>query len=369
MVSNELDTLKAETRLPIKITSPAPRDEWGQMIETDREALIYQLPQWTAAMIATGKFINVSRLYERADGKKWLLPMVRSKLPIPGLAMHAAMPDGWGIGGLLSNHPLSCDEVELVFNDLVRQPVLRMVIHPNPMRAPHWGVCNLPEVHPIPRYDHVLDLTGGFEKVWNDRFHSGTRTKVRKAEHSNLTVEWGSSDEFIRLYYRVYMEWTNRRARRRHIPGWFSRLRARQRDPMERFQAVARMLPDAVRVYVAWLGHKPVASTIFTYYRQHAYYWRGASDLEAATPVRANDLLQARMIEDACELGCRYFHLGESGGVASLERFKSGFGAEKVSYTSYSIERLPLTVVHNTFNNGVKYVEDLLLHLHPPRPF
>ena len=41
--------------------------------------------------------------------------------------------------------------------------------------------------------------------------------------------------------------------------------------------------------------------------------------------------------------GCRSYHMGESGGVETLERFKALFGAKAYSYAEYVHERLPIT--------------------------
>ena len=64
--------------------------------------------------------------------------------------------------------------------------------------------------------------------------------------------------------------------------------------------------------------------------------------------VSGNDLLQYHMISDACASGCRSYHMGESGGVETLERFKALFGAKACSYAEYVHERLPITAATET---------------------
>jgi hypothetical protein len=48
--------------------------------------------------------------------------------------------------------------------------------------------------------------------------------------------------------------------------------------------------------------------------------------------------------------------------VASLERYKSGLGAQPVSFKDYSIERLPVTVITRGVNRVMKLGEKLLIH-------
>jgi hypothetical protein len=71
--------------------------------------------------------------------------------------------------------------------------------------------------------------------------------------------------------------------------------------------------------------------------------WRGCSNKEMAGPLGANQFLVLRSVEQACEAGCRCFERGESGGVASLEQFKSRLGGKKEPVTGYRLKRVPLT--------------------------
>ena len=79
-------------------------------------------------------------------------------------------------------------------------------------------------------------------------------------------------------------------------------------------------------------------------------------DKEVAGPSRANDLLQHLAIEEACEAGCRYYHMGESGSSTALARFKTKFGARPHPYGEYHIERLPITALDRHARGAVKRV-------------
>jgi hypothetical protein len=68
-------------------------------------------------------------------------------------------------------------------------------------------------------------------------------------------------------------------------------------------------------------------------------------DTEVAGRTQPNYLLHARAIEAACDAGCRYYHMGETGQSKSLAQFKSRFGASSRDYSEYRIERLPLTAI------------------------
>jgi hypothetical protein len=346
---------------PVRVTSPAPRDTWEELLARDPNSLIFQTPAWTDMMCSTGHFMDASRLYETASGHRWLLPLVRHKSIVPRLSVQGSLPHNWGLGGLVSDGPLRPETVRGVFEDLAHQPVMQTLVSPSPLLNAVWESGRPREVLHDTRLTHILDLQGGFDAVWSGRFQSTTRTAIRKAERSNLDVEWDSTGRLLPIYFKMFMDWAVRRGGERHLPAWLARWSNARRDPLDRFRRIAATFGESCRVYVASVDHEPVASAVFLIYGEHAFYYRGTSLREKANPVRANDLLQCMMIREACQAGCRYYHMGESGGVESLMRFKTGFGAVATPVIGYSIERLPLTNVARGLEAIMKRVENRLL--------
>jgi lipid II:glycine glycyltransferase (peptidoglycan interpeptide bridge formation enzyme) len=187
----------------------------------------------------------------------------------------------------------------------------------------------------------VVDLDGGPEQIWK-RFRSSARRAVRKAERSGLEIECDTSGRLLPVFHRLFQLSIERWAGQQHEPVALARWRARRRDPLEKFEQWAAALGDEMRVWVAWKNGSPAAS-IIVLQGANANYTRGAMDKDLAGPTHANDLLQWLAIEDACEAGCRHYHMGESGSSRPLAAFKEKFGARPVEYGEYRIERLPLT--------------------------
>jgi hypothetical protein len=344
-----------------RVVSPAPRDIWLETLAADPNSLIFQTPTWTDMVCAGGRYIDASRYYESIDGHHWVLPLLRSKSIASGLARQASLPKNWGPGGVISSTNLCAEDIRMIFADIQQQPALQTVLQPNPLLSPLWESAAPAGISRDARVTHILDLEGGFDAVWEKRFQSTTRTAIRKAERSNLTIEWDSSGKLIPAYFDMFMTWAMRRGRERHLPDWLVRWTNRQRDPQERFEKILQFFGDSSRIYVAFLDGEPVAATVFLVYGKHAFYYRGTSLREKANPVRANDLLQCMMIQEACRAGCRYYHMGESGGVESLMRFKAGFGAIPTPILGYAVERLPLTQLGNGMDRLLKGVERRLL--------
>jgi hypothetical protein len=242
-----------------------------------------------------------------------------------------------------------------VFSELASRRVVRASVRPNPLDAETWSAARPDGAVVVPRLAHVLSLEGGFDVVWKDRFAGTARTAVRKAERSGLTVECDTSGSLVPVLYELFERSLERWGRQQHEPRALARWRGRRRDPVRKFELMARTLGEACRIWVAWKGER-AAAAILVLQGANAHYTRGAMDKDLAGPTRANYLLHRLAIEDACTAGCRHYHMGETGTSASLAQFKSRFGATPYPYAEYHLERLPITAFDRQARRGVKRV-------------
>jgi hypothetical protein len=327
------------------VITPAPRVAWQRLVDCDANALPFQTPAWTDAVCRSGRWADASRLYQFADGREVMLPLVRRRRPGgTGLTTLASMPPQWGSGGAVAAEMVSPADAAVILEDLHGAAPLRVLLRPNPLVSEPWAVASGPGTTMVRHVAHVLDLGGGFERVYRERFHSRTRTNLRRAERSRLTIERGTGGELISEFHALYLRWAERRARERHVPLPLARRRA---EPLRRLELIARCLGTGCRVWHVRQGGRPVAGLILAVHGANAVYLRGCSDLELTRPTRANDLLQSLAIEESCRDGCRYYHMGESGGVASLARFKERFGAVPYTFSELRLERVPVTAVED----------------------
>jgi lipid II:glycine glycyltransferase (peptidoglycan interpeptide bridge formation enzyme) len=79
-------------------------------------------------------------------------------------------------------------------------------------------------------------------------------------------------------------------------------------------------------------------------------------DIDLAGPSRASFLLQKLAIEEACDSGCRYYNMGDTGTSESLARFKSHFGAKPYEHYEYRFERWPISRLENRVRGFAKTV-------------
>ncbi len=335
--------------------SPAPREIWREILQEDPDALVTQTPEWLDSLCGSGKYEDASRLYLLGDGQRLLIPMARRRYLFGAVSTLTSYPNSWGMGGVLSSIPLRKGDLEVVLADLVAQPEAGFSIRPNPLQADHWRKALIPGVYTLPRQAHVLDLQDGFQFIWEKRFKSSVRRAVRKAERSGLVVERDTTGKLIPVFYELFKQSIERWARKQHEPLALAHFRGQLRDPLSKFEDLARRLGDACQVWVAWLNGEPAAS-ILVLQGNNANYTRGVMNQDLAGPTRANDLLHRLAIEAACQSGCRYYHMGETGASSSLASFKENFGAQPIPYEEIYSERVPITRLNGAVRGFVKKI-------------
>jgi len=303
-------------------------------------AFIYQTPVGMDAVCAAFDLEDASRLYEFSDGRQLILPLLRRR----GLPRFLTVERSPLIGSLVSPGPASQVELQAIFADLNSRPLLRTLIRPTALNGDAWASAAPCELNSIQRRSHVLDLEGGFDTVWKERFNNQARRAIRKAEKAQVEVECDSSGKLVPIFYELLQRSVERWAADRHEPLMLARWREKRRDPIKRFQVMAETLGDACRIWVASVNGKPAAA-IIVLFGANAHYTRGAMDKDLAGPVRASFLLQKLAIEEACKAGCRYYNMGETGTSENLARFKNHFGAQSYVFSEYRFERLPFTKV------------------------
>lgn len=325
----------------LRVSSPAPRDAWRRVLSESDQSFPFHLPEWLDAACEVGGYEDASRLYEMSDGRTLVLPLARRRNGHAGAGRSASLPPNWGFCGLIGPGSVCADEVAAVVAELASASSRGATVRPGPLAQAAWCAAAPASGTRVRHVVHDLDLEGGFAAVWDDRFRSPLRTAIRKAERAGLEIRRDTSGGLIDTYYALYRTWLHHRADERRLPRPLVRWRGERREPLHRFRAVAAALGDACRTWVASLDGEPVASIVVLAAGSNAIYWRGASDRRLATPTRANDLLMRLAIEEACAEGRRWFHLGESGGVDSLIRWKERFGARPATYEEFRIGGAP----------------------------
>ncbi|RBY78261.1 hypothetical protein DQ238_12240 [Geodermatophilus sp. TF02-6] len=337
----------------VHVVSPAPRDIWQQFLAADPDALPTQTPEWTDWVCRTRGWTDASRLYEFSDGRRLLLPLMawhRAGVPITA----ESMPYGLGYGGpLVAGGEITHASARSMLTDLRRRPLLRVGMVPDPLKADIWAAAAPPGAIRVPYLAHVLDLEGGFDRVWQERYRSDVRKNIRRATRQPLEVHQGSGADLVDVFAELNRRSVDRWALQRGQPLWLARLVERRRDRVGQLSSAVTALTSILTSWTAHLHGEPVAAYVLLHFGTRAYAWMSAMDKELARRTDAGALLQSLAIEHACAAGARWFLMGEAAGGSGVEAFKERFGARAVPYAALRLERLPMTAADRRLRSTV----------------
>jgi CelD/BcsL family acetyltransferase involved in cellulose biosynthesis len=334
------------------------RSGWREVAASHPDLAACHLPEWLDSICEVGPFRDATRLYETADGRRLVLPLVRrSGLP-SAVGLYESWPPFWegarDSGGLLGEGgKVTPDDVRQVIGDLAALPALRARIVPSTADADAWADAGSTGLARSPLHAYVVDLTGGFETVWSQRFTKKARYKSRKAERDGIVVEMDTTGRLLPEFGTLYQRSVDAWAQDYFLPPPLARWVIGRRHSHHKLVVTARRLGDRCQVWIARRDGQPVSGIVVFSHGAAATYWKGATDKALVGASGATDLLHRRAIEDACSRGRLRYDLGTSG-LASLTAFKQSLGATREDYFSYSVERLPVTAAQETLRWAFK---------------
>jgi Acetyltransferase (GNAT) domain len=342
----------------LRVVSPVPREVWESLLRSDKGAAVSQSLAWRDAVFASGRYRDVSVLYEFGSGRQVVLPLAQRRGQPLYAAMVASWPREWSVGGpICLDGRVSPAEAAAVLADVARRGTLeaQVVLPFNADRA--W--LEAAGRFRVGRYGcYVLDLDGGFEHVWQRKFRGTARTAVRKAERSGLDVEVDRSGRLIEVVHDLYERSVRARAARLHEPTWLTRARMKRVarwTSLPQMKLVAEHFGKDCATWVArWKG-EPAAALIVLRFGMFMHFWRVAEDGELAHPVRATELLHRLNIEEACRDGYRFYNMGGAPEGSSLARYKEKLGASMHFTHELSLTCSPLRAART----ARRYSEDL----------
>ena len=123
----------------LRVVSPVPREIWESLVRSDKGAVATQSLAWRDAVLATGRYQDVSVLYEFASGGQVVLPLARHRRLPPQAAVVASWPREWSVGGPISQDGLvSPAEAAAVLADVARRGTLAAQIRLRYNADPNW---------------------------------------------------------------------------------------------------------------------------------------------------------------------------------------------------------------------------------------
>lgn len=341
------------TRPPFSVTSTVAPSVWRSLAASDPAAVLSQSLEWADCVRSDGRYDDVSRLYQFDDGDRILVPLARRRGLPRCCASIGSWPGVWGVGGpLIENGRMHEENATAVLDDLAEQRALTLRIQMRDGEGAAW--LRSRRYRATPYSSAVIDLDGGFKTVWQQRFTSGARRSVLRAERSRLEVRSDNGGALLPPFNYLFEQSIRRWSAQQREPLVLTRWRTRRQTAESMLEIISHRFGERFKIWIASVDGRPAASIIVIGSGAYAKYWRGAMDKDLAAPVRANELLHRLAIEEACDLGYRYYEMGESRDGSPLEQFKRKLGAEtRRGYTLRS-ERVPLSKLNTATRTLVK---------------
>lgn len=330
-----------------EVVSVVPRAVWRSVLASDPDAMPSQTPEWVDATCAGSMWQDASRLYLTSDGRRIIFPLTRIGIGSASTVMSPRR--GWGYGGIIADGGVTPDDIKIVSDDLKSLDALRFWLRPNPLHAHLWDKF-VPEMRRSARAAYVVDLEGGAEAV-RSRFRRSANKGIKAAEKNGVRVETATHGrllpEFFELAVRARAFW----AQRQHEPVWLAQMRGRLRDSEAKWSAIGKHLGPDLQVSIAWYRDRPAAAGIVVR-GPNAHGTRAAMDPELRD-LGASHLLNWVTLQNACDDGLQWFHMGESA-TPGADEFKEFLGARRYEFDEIDFERIPLSVVKGAVRYSVK---------------
>lgn len=337
-----------------QVASPVPDADWRRLADADDYLVAYQSADWFKSICAATGGIDISRMYTMADGRQMVLPLVQNKFTRGQLSVAGSPPKSWGMGGLIADQPIQPSDITAIVEDLKSLNFMRISIRPNPLLGDVWKQGMPADVYASRRFAHVVDLEPGYDWLYRKGFAHAVRKGIKKSNRNGVEIICESGTRLLPVYQKMFEDSIERWAEQQREPVAMARYRANRRDPFSKLEAIANGMGDKCKTWVAMHEGKPASALITIEEGRCVSGVKAAMDKTIAGPLQTNDLIYSHVIEQACEKGFLYYHLGESGDNPGLDKFKRRFGAVGHDYAEYFIERLPLSETDAKARTAVK---------------
>jgi CelD/BcsL family acetyltransferase involved in cellulose biosynthesis len=294
------------------------RASWDELIDSTSKAGVFHTWRW--ASVLEESFDSMSAVFfvvEESGTYSCGFPaIVESK---PPATYFLSMPFG-SYGGLVEGKAERA-ELEMIVAEVGKYCKGERMWHAE--ISDFYGTC---EPDWFGGFDktrmqaHVLDLSGGFDVVWTERFNKNIRKMVRQARKKGVTVSKFSKDADLEAYISLAEHTLKRRGNVTKEVALYSNC--------IRLMAASGNATG----HLAWWEGRPVAGAIHLVGKDEAMNWLSASD-SSYWHVRPNNLVVCRVIEEMCKRGLKRYNFGSSPESAKeLIRYKESWGAKKHPY-------------------------------------
>jgi FemAB-related protein (PEP-CTERM system-associated) len=291
------------------------RARWNEFLQRAPTANFYQRFEWKAINEQELGHDTYYLTLDSADGVQGVFPLVLIESRLFGRILCSMPFVNFGGPAALSEHAeaalieRSCSLAEQANADYLE------------IRTTHRSPGDLRVS------EHKVSLTVRLaddpEKIW-EAFKSKHRTNIRRVFKDDVRIVSGHAELLDIFYDLMCRSW-----RALGTPIFRKKY----------FKAILDAFEHDIRIFVAYHGRTPVATTFNGHFRDTVEgMWAGSTS--EGRQLQVNYALYWEMIKDACERGFSTFHLGRSTVDTGGESFKKKWNAEATQlYWQYFLPR------------------------------
>jgi len=278
---------------------------WSHFVAGHPDASIFHHPSWSRVLARSYGYDSCAAVVRRGDAITAGLPLMKINSPITGRRW-VALP--------FSDH---CRL--LAVDDASKGRLVKGLVETQTGgRSPRIEIRDFIDhsaVMGTRAYLHELELEPDSNSVFGRFKKTRVQQSIQQAEREGVIVHRNSSMAYLRIFLTLHGL-----TRHRHgVPV----------QPRRYFRVLWEELLRHRRgfVSVAWVGRRPIASSVFLCWNQTLTYKYSASD-PAYWSCRPNHAILWDAIRWGCEQGYRSFDFGRSDAEnTGLRAFKGGWGA------------------------------------------
>lgn len=312
----------------MKYLGEVSREEWLEIAKSDSDATFFHTPYFADLLRADGKIETAYANVWEVDHGQVALPILKKKKAwgIPGLpqpSFATVESSGAGTyGGFIGTEPASgwANLYDSAFRN-INEIAFSLHITENPFADQSAALSNIGETKTD--FTQIIRLDSTYDEIYNN-FRSGRQRNIDTAKDKGVNVRRASSKEDVEAYYDCYRD---------SLERWDDVTSVYGKQLFDRAWKLSQSLDD-VSIWVTEVNGEIASGALICEWNGHVDYWHGAAKSEFFD-YRPNDILHAKIIEDAVERGAKIYDFNPSGGHDGVVKFKKGFGPERVSFSRF----------------------------------
>ncbi len=308
------------------LKTEADPSRWRELLDHSSGATVFHTLEWASVLKETFRDLNIKYILVEDEQGRYVAGMPFAKTTTLFFTTYLSMPFGT-YGGPVALQGAEDDVYPFI--SMALQGVTRGLLPfsfssvlygtPPPLeRAVHNA---FPRGRKVKASTHLIDLEGGFGKLWDDDFDKETRTCARKAERMGVRVDEDTSLDGAALLHSLYLK---------QVADWGTRAVY----PQRLLSKAAELMGDKAKIWMARLNGQPVCAVLVFYFRDMLMAWLSGQS-EDGRRVRASHLVYSEILRHACDKGYSTFNFGSSGDLQGVRFFKESFGGREYFYSVY----------------------------------